>query len=285
MSDQTQTIPARGNIAYDASAALALTNSAQHTLANARTFAVDSPEMLEAAAEDLRTVKTLQKRVEDQRTAITGPLNAALKAVNDLFRPAGEYLKQAETVLKGSMLVYTAEQERIAEEARRAAEAAAAAERARLAAIQREQDEAARKATEAAERAAQEAIAKANAAAQAGDFEAAAAAHEAARHSAEVAQQAQAQAEATAMTAAVVAMPVAAEPAAKAKGISTSTSVDFTVTDKLALLRHIAAHPELLDLMAVDSVKLRAQVRATGMNTNLPGVTVFAKRTMAARAA
>lgn len=82
----------------------------------------------------------------------------------------------------------------------------------------------------------------------------------------------------------MVVAPPAAVPAPPAvKGISTSTTVDFEVVDLLALVQHVAQRPELLALLAVDSVKLRAQVRATGMATNLPGVRVFEKQTLAAR--
>lgn len=82
----------------------------------------------------------------------------------------------------------------------------------------------------------------------------------------------------------MVVAPHAAVPAPPAvKGISTSTTVEFEVVDLLALVQHVAQRPELLALLAVDSVKLRAQVRATGMATNLPGVRVFEKQTLAAR--
>lgn len=84
--------------------------------------------------------------------------------------------------------------------------------------------------------------------------------------------------------AAMVVAPPAAVPAPPAvKGISTSTTVDFEVVDLLALVKHVAERPELLALLTVDSTKLRAQVRATGMATNLPGVRVFNKQTLAAR--
>ena len=80
-------------------------------------------------------------------------------------------------------------------------------------------------------------------------------------------------------------MPVAVQAPAKVSGISTSKTVDFEVVDLHALIKHVAAHPELITLLMADSVKLRAQVRATGMNTALPGVRVYQKATMSARAA
>jgi predicted phage tail protein len=271
----------QGQLAYDASSAIAFTNQAQRALNAAADFAVDSPEMLDAAGEDLRAIKALQKRVEETRTSITGPLNQALRAINDLFRAPAQYLDQAETTLKSAMLVYTEDQRRKAEQARRAAEELARQERERLAAEQRQQEEAARaaaQAAQAAQRAAEEAAAK-------GDAQGLAQAQEEARRQAEAAQAATAEAQASAITAAVVSMPAAIQAPAKVSGISTSKTIDFEVVNLLDLVQHVAQHPELIGLLMVDTVKLRNQVRATGMNTHLPGVRVFQKTSMSARAA
>ena len=281
MTDAQTTQAAQGEVRYDASAAIMLTGQAQRSLANAADMTVDSQDMLTCAGEDLRAVKSLQKQVEEKRTAITVPLNAALKAINDLFRAPKEYLERAETTLKGAMLTYTQEQERLAVIARRIAEEAAQKERDRLAEEQRQQEAAAHAAAQAAaqaQRVADEAIAK-------GDAQAAAAAQEQVRQQAEAAQAATTAAEATAVTAAVVSMPVAVHAPSKVTGISTSKTMDYEVTDLHALIVHIAAHPDLVTLVMADAVKLRAQVRATGMNTKLPGVRVFEKRGMSARAA
>lgn len=278
MSEAQQT---QGQVAYDASSAIALTGQAQRALANAADFTIDSDEMMEAAGDDLKGIKKLQKQVEEQRTSITGPLNAVVKTINDMFRAPTSYLADAEAKLKGAMLSYTTEQERIAAEARRIADEAARVERDRLAKEQREQEQQARAAAAAAEKAEREA----QAAAAAGDHEAARKAGEVARQQAEVAEEAAANAHATSMTAAVVSMPPAVQAAAKVTGISTSKTVDFEVRDLHALVKHVAANPDLISLLAIDSVKLRAQVRATGLNTKLPGVYVFEKRGMSARAA
>jgi colicin import membrane protein len=281
MSDTQDQAKPQGQVAYDATSAIAFTGQAQRALANANDFTIDSDEMLEAAGDDLRAVKTLQKKVEDQRTSITGPLNAVVRTINDLFRQPAAFLDQAEAKLKGAMLTYTTEQERIAAEARRKAEEAARIERERLAEEQRQQEEQARAAAAAAAQAEREA----QTAAAAGDHEAARKAEEVARQQSEIAENAAADAHATATTAAVVSMPPTVRPAAKVAGISTSKTVDFEVTDLHALVKHIAAHPEQISLVMPDAVKLRAQVRATGMNTKLPGVNVFEKRGMSARAA
>lgn len=246
----------------------ALTGRAQQALAFIQQFQITDQETYSLAAEELQAIKTRAKNLKDQRVGITGPINQALQAINALFKGPGELLEQAERMLKGKMLTYSQEQERLAAEQRRKAEEAAQAERQRLAAEAAAQQREA----EAQQRAAAEAKAK-------GDEQAAQLAQAAA-------QRAQAEAQATATTAQlVVAAPAAAIAPAKAKGISTSTKVDFEVVDLTLLVKHIAAHPELINLLTADTVKLRAYVRGLGMSAALPGVRVFEERVMAARAA
>lgn len=52
------------------------------------------------AAQLLQEIKTQWQALEDQRTTITGPLNKAQIAVNDLFRPASRALEHEEAYLK-----------------------------------------------------------------------------------------------------------------------------------------------------------------------------------------
>ena len=96
-------------IAYDASSAIVLAGKAQSALASANDFVIDSHTMFELASDDLKQVKALQKEVEEKRTSITGPLNQAVKAVNDLFRAPKDYLDKAETTLKRAMVTWTTE--------------------------------------------------------------------------------------------------------------------------------------------------------------------------------
>ena len=120
-------------ISYDASPAIELAGRAQQMLDSATDFVIDSPALFDLASDDLRRIKALQKDVEEQRTRITGPLNQAVKAVNDLFRAPRDYLDKAERSLKRSIATWLHEQERQAAEARAQAEAQARAERERLA--------------------------------------------------------------------------------------------------------------------------------------------------------
>lgn len=93
-----------------------------------RGFVEYVPQLVIASTEDytlagqvLQAVKAEWKAVEADRVAITGPMNAALKAANDHFRWPLETLKGLETSIKGKLATYTRE----AEEARVAAMVAA----------------------------------------------------------------------------------------------------------------------------------------------------------------
>lgn len=83
-------------------------------------------------AVQLKEVKGAQARLEALRTAITGPLNAALRSVNDLFRgPAGQ-LAEAEQTIKRELARYVGEQELLQMAAQRVADEAARKEREKL---------------------------------------------------------------------------------------------------------------------------------------------------------
>ncbi len=110
----------------------ALFSRSQYMLEEARSWKITTPETAIAAGGDLKLIKGLAKELEAKRTAITGPLNKALKEVNSLFRPAKTWLKEAEGILKGEILRFQAEQERIAREAQAKADAEARKEREKL---------------------------------------------------------------------------------------------------------------------------------------------------------
>lgn len=255
-------------IAYDASSAIVLAGKAQSALANASDFVIDSHTMFELAGDDLKQVKALQKEVEEKRTSITGPLNQAVKAVNDLFRAPKDYLDKAEATLKRAMVTWTTEQERLAAIARAEAEAAARAERERLAVIEREHQEAARKAQE-----------EAQAAAAAGD-------QEAAKRAMAEAEAAQQQAAVMAMTAQVVTASPAVEAPAKVSGISGRMTFSADVTNLLELVKAVAAGTAPLEALQADTKFLGAQARAFKKAGQLyPGVMAVAERSISARAA
>lgn len=69
-------------------------------------WTIESAEDSEFAGEMLRDVKARHKALEVKRKTITKPLNAATKAVNDLFRAPRETLERAEGILKHKIAGY-----------------------------------------------------------------------------------------------------------------------------------------------------------------------------------
>ena len=110
----------------------ALFSDSEALLEIARLREITTPEMAIAAGEELKDIKRLAKQVNEKRLAITRPLNDALKEVNALFKPAKEWLSQAERLLKGKILEFQNEQERIARELQAKADAEARKEREKL---------------------------------------------------------------------------------------------------------------------------------------------------------
>lgn len=95
-------------------------------------YSIVTAEDYEAGSALLMRVKGAQAKLEDARTAITKPMNAALKAINDFFRGPAEKLATAEASVKSAMIGYTNEQERLRREEQAQADAAARKARERL---------------------------------------------------------------------------------------------------------------------------------------------------------
>jgi hypothetical protein len=252
----------------------ALFRSAINALNTAKAYTIDSADMRDLAARELTKIKTLQKDVDGKRKSITSPIDAAKKAVMDLFRAPLEYLDQAEVILKGSIQTYdrAEQQKRIAEQA--ALEEAARKERARLA-----EEAAAREAAARAEAA--EIQRKADEAAAAGRAE------EAARLEAEASsrvEQGAAEVATLQQTATLVTAPVTAAPR-KTAGVSTRKVWKAEVTDKLALVRYVAAHPEYLELLEANMPAVNRIALALKQACPIEGVRVFEDDVIAARAA
>lgn len=265
-------------VTYDTAPAVVLSHQAQAALASAKDIVIDSDEMFQIAGEELRNIKALAKSVEEKRTAIVGPLNQAVKAVNALFKAPAEYLEQAESSVKRSMLVWNQEQQRKAEIARRAAEAAAAEERRRAEAVAAEQ----RRIAEEAERKALEAAQAAEAAAAAGDVDAAMAANDVVSQHVAAAEAAQA---AVASAEVVTYKPAVAAPA-KVAGTAFRTTYTAQLDDLMELVKAVAAGQAPIQCLAADMSFLKAQARAFKKTGPLfPGVTAVAEHGISARAA
>lgn len=196
-----------------------LTTAAARTLEMLKEWTIDSQEAYGLAADELKALKAQQKALDERRTSITGPLNAALKSVNDLFRGPAALLGEAESVIKGKMIAWTEAQEAIQKAAMEAA---------------------------------------AQAAAQQDDIEAA--------------------------VSAAASVPVITTTA-KVAGISkVQTKAKVNVTDKLALLKHIVEHPELLDIVEISETKLSQLAKALGSGFSVPGTIVTQEKSISARA-
>ncbi|MES2415135.1 MAG: hypothetical protein V4614_15115 [Pseudomonadota bacterium] len=288
---------------------IAANRSAGNAVRMADTIVITSQEDFSLAAEELASIKAKWNKLEAQRTSITGPMNTALKAINALFKGPMDLLAQAETTIKRTMLTYRDEQDRIAEAARRAAqkkadeekqakedearriETAAAQERQRLAAEETARVEKANKDREDLE-------AKATEAHQSGDTAAAAAIEQqidtiventelqsaqTREQIEQVTQTATSAASAVKMEAAIISAPVTQVALASAKGVSKTVTWDYELTDAKQVIAHVAAHPELSNLLMLDTTKTRALVRSLGENCKIPGLRVFQKSGLSSR--
>lgn len=256
---------------------------------------IDSDEMFAMAGDELRTIKSRQKQIEDLRLSLTRPLDESKKRIMDLFRNPQERLEAAAGLINGAMLAYQKAKREKAEQARKEAEAEARRERERLAEIQRAAEaEQRRIAAEAAERQriADEAAAAAR---KAGDEEAARAAEAAAAKQAQIDRDEAAQAAAAAQQAAEASeladiaptnMPTIEQP--KAAGIGTRHNWKHEVTDFAALV--IAAgeaakrgDTTMLGYIEPNSVALGQVARALKGQARIPGVRIYAEEGLSVR--
>ena len=274
------TLPVKASVQYDASASIVFGNQAQALLAGARDYQIDSPTLLAMAAADLQRVKDLQKKVEDTRTSITGPMLKAKTAVDLLFKAPAGYLDQAEAVLKGAILTYTKEQDRLAAEAKRIADEAAARERERLADIERQAQAAADDARRQADALAQAAI---DAAAQ-GDLERAEQLRIESEAHASDAEVAEGNAQAAMTEAAVTSIAPAFSAPTKPAGLGTRTNYIAEVDDLMLLVIAVAAGGAPLECLQANTTFIGQQARAFKKVGRLyAGVTVRAEANLSVR--
>lgn len=232
----------------------------------AATYAVTTAEQYQHGADDLKRVKAAQKRLEETRTGITGPMNAALKKVNDFFRAPTDRLATIERTIKGALTRYADEQERIRREEQRRAEEAARKERERLEAQAREAERKAREKAAAERRAAEEAAAAGRA-------------EEAARLAAKAAQieaKAAEKVDAIDQRAAAVVAPIIQREAPKVAGVATREVWKFQIENPALVPR---------EYCVVDEAKIRKVVAALKGDTTIPGVRVWCEKSIAAGAA
>jgi len=214
-----------------------------------------------------RRARELSKEIERVRRSITEPLNVALRAANGLFKPPVDRLDAYVVTLKGLMLAYQKEQDRIRIEAQRKAEEEARKERLRIEAEEREKREEQARAM----REAQEAIKKAE---QAKSDEEAAAATAQAEEAVARAEQASREADAKKAVAQTVVAPVVPVPGPAAKkGVYGVKTYNPVVIDKKAFLRWALAS-DMLTYVGVNESLLKKEATATKGERKWPGVRI-----------
>jgi hypothetical protein len=272
----------KGTISFDFTPAIAYESRAMAVIDSVREFTIDSPEMLQLAAEELRGIMGVKKSLEEFRVTLVAPFNAGAKRGNDLCRGPSAVITEAESLMKGKILAYTTEQERLAEIARKAAETQAADERARLADIERAQREQAEQQQRDAEAAAQ----AANEAAESGDVEQALILQEQSNALQARAEQTSLVAESTALSSAVVTAMPAVSHTAKVSGISKRVTYAAQVDSLAELIKAVAEGKVPVEAIMVNDKFLNQQARAFAKPGQLyPGVRIIANSTLSARAA
>lgn len=102
-------------------------SEAEAALAQINEFQIVTKEDMEFAAGVLQETKANSKRIDAKRQEITKPLNAALRATNELFKPVIQYYLNCERILKLKIAAAHTEAEAKAKAALEAAGEAAAA--------------------------------------------------------------------------------------------------------------------------------------------------------------
>lgn len=231
--------------------------------------AVTTAEEYSATAETLRQVKAAQKRLEETRTSLTGPINAALRRLNDFFRAPAERLVNVERSIKRGMVAFDEEQDRIRREKQRQAD-----EEARQARERAEREAAA--AREKAEREARELRERAEAEAAAGRQ--AEAAKLVARADLKI-ERAEVKAETLQQAAAATVAPIVQAEAPKVRGVATREVWRFEITDPAKV------NPAF---QMPDEQKIRKTVAALKGDAAAvvgPGVRIWSEKSISAGAA
>jgi len=277
---------------------LAEAEKADHTLALAREYRVTTVAEYETGAARLREIKGQEKALIAKRKELTDPLDEARRKIMDFFRAPLAHLEEAEAAIKRSLGKYDDEQRKIREQAEREAAEAARREQARLAEEAAKAELAARAKREAEEAKAREKReaeeAKARVLEEQGRLEAAEqrrmAAEEEERRRLEAAQEAEAarlrEAEAKRLAAATMpSAPVVHVDRPKVTGLSSRENWSAEVTDKMALVKAIAAGEAPLDLVQINTSVLNRLAKALKSALNYPGVRAVCDRSYASRSA
>lgn len=111
---------------------LQLTEQTNKLVEAANAITISDHQSLQRAADYLAENKAEQKRMEEERKDLVGPLNETVRKINAKYKPFTEALQRAEQIIKGKIGTYDREQERIRQRELAEAEAKARRERERL---------------------------------------------------------------------------------------------------------------------------------------------------------
>jgi DNA repair exonuclease SbcCD ATPase subunit len=240
---------------------------ADRTLETANEFVIDSDVMYGLAADELKEIKAKKDNLNKTRLSITRPMDEAKKRIMDLFKSPIDVLEKAEKTIEKAMLDYQAEKRRIAQEQQRQLEEAARQEQQRLQQIADEERQKAEEEKQKLQQEAEQAKSTGNLA-QAAILEAQA--ENAVRQADMIASTIEASSE-------MSAAPVVIEEKVTTKGVSTVDNYQAEVTNKLALVKWVAQHPEDIDLLLVNAPELNKRAKHLREALNLPGVKVTNK--------
>jgi hypothetical protein len=257
----------------------------------AKRLPIINQETADAAGIELNNLKVLRDDMRRILKSETDPLMVVVDAAKAKYSPAIRVVDETMTALRQKIGGFALQQQRIAAVARAEADARIAAitaeANAKLAAAQarfdREQESAAAEAA-CARPAAAEPPSEADLFAQPDHHAAgedAAMAPDDGRHIADSAPSAAheaAQAEAVAIAQAAddaVARELACLPTAKVSGVRTTGRLDFRLDDLLAVVRFVNQNPEYINLLSLSITAVRAEIKKTGLDTKIDGISVF----------
>lgn len=92
------------------SATTALVESASGQATLSVTYVCANREQFRNGGQMLRDIADLSARLEDKRTSVTGPLNEALRTINDWFRAPADALKHAKQVIGTRMAKFESDE-------------------------------------------------------------------------------------------------------------------------------------------------------------------------------
>lgn len=242
------TVPMPSNVAAE---------RAQAALTQAQSMTIVTAEQYEAGALELQAIKGKHREIDEARKQLVKPIDEARKRIQEFFGAPLQFLERAETLVKGKLVTYQTEQERIRREEQRKAEDAARKEREKLEAQAREAERKAREKADADRRAAQEAAAAGKAEESARLAARAIATESVAAEKAAVLEQ----------RAAATVAPVIQREAPKVAGLKMREVFKFEIVDASKLPR---------EYLIPDEQRIRKVVGALKSDTNIPGVRVYA---------